>query len=190
MKVFTTGQVAKICKVGPQLVSKWFDSGRLKGYRIPGTQDRRIPREYLVRFLKEHGMPLGDLEDCAFAKILIVSQDQALINNLRREMPAERSFKVAVAASAFDAGIEVESFHPDCVIVDFSIGRTEAQTICQNLRHNAEFADIIIIALLPHPDNLVDFARSSINEIFRKPVDAELLAGRLRILIGAKKELL
>jgi len=37
MKVFTTGQVAKICKVAPRTVSKWFDSGRLKGYRIPGS---------------------------------------------------------------------------------------------------------------------------------------------------------
>ena len=60
-KVFTTGQVAKICKVAPRTVSKWFDSGRLRGYRIPGSQDRRIPREHLVRFLKEHGMPLGEL---------------------------------------------------------------------------------------------------------------------------------
>ena len=59
MKVFTTGQVAKICKVAPRTVSKWFDSGRLRGYRIPGSQDRRIPREYLIKFLKEHGMPLG-----------------------------------------------------------------------------------------------------------------------------------
>ena len=54
-KVFTTGQVAKICKVAPRTVSKWFDSGRLRGYRIPGSQDRRIPREQLIRFLKEHG---------------------------------------------------------------------------------------------------------------------------------------
>lgn len=63
MKVFTTGQVAKICGVAPRTVSKWFDSGRLKGYRIPGGPDRRIPRENLIRFLKEHGMPLGELEE-------------------------------------------------------------------------------------------------------------------------------
>ena len=126
MKVFTTGQVAKICKVAPRTVSKWFDSGRLRGYRIPGSQDRRIPREYLIKFLKEHGMPLGDLEDEAMAKVLIVAQDQVLIENVKRELPLERSFKVAVAASGFDAGIQAESFHPDCIIVDFSIGRTEA----------------------------------------------------------------
>ena len=123
MKVFTTGQVAKICKVAPRTVSKWFDSGRLKGYRIPGSQDRRIPREYLIKFLKEHGMPLGDLEDEAMAKVLVVAQDQILIENLRRELPVERQFKVGGAASGFEAGIQAESFHPDCIIVDFSIGR-------------------------------------------------------------------
>lgn len=53
--IYTTVQVAKICKVKPRTVSKWFDSGDLRGYRIPGSQDRRIPRECLTRFLKEHG---------------------------------------------------------------------------------------------------------------------------------------
>jgi excisionase family DNA binding protein len=56
MKVYTTGQVAKICQVAPRTVSKWFDNGRLKGYRIPGSQDRRIPHKHLVAFMKEHGM--------------------------------------------------------------------------------------------------------------------------------------
>ena len=189
MKVFTTGQVAKICKVAPRTVSKWFDSGRLRGYRIPGSQDRRIPREYLIKFLKEHGMPLGDLEDEAMAKVLIVAQDQVLIENLKRELPLERSFKVAVAASGFDAGIQAESFHPDCIIVDFSIGRTEALQICQNLRRNSEFAEVILIALLPDDGSSTSFDRSSINETFKKPFDSALLAERLRTLIGAKKEL-
>ena len=77
-KVFTTGQVAKICKVAPRTVSKWFDSGRLRGYRIPGSQDRRIPREHLLRFLKEHGMPLGDLEAEVYHKVLVVGADAPL----------------------------------------------------------------------------------------------------------------
>ena len=55
-KIFTTGQVAEICKVAPRTVTKWFDSGRLRGYRIPGSNDRRIPREELIKFLAEHGM--------------------------------------------------------------------------------------------------------------------------------------
>jgi excisionase family DNA binding protein len=189
MKVFTTGQVAKICKVAPRTVSKWFDSGRLKGYRIPGSQDRRIPREYLIKFLKEHGMPLGDLEDETVAKVLLVGQDQLLIENLKRELPAEKSFKVAVAASGFEAGIQSESFHPDCIVVDFSIGRVEALQICQNIRRNPEYAETIVIALLPDDGSASSIDRSSINETFKKPFDVALLAERLRTLIGARKEL-
>jgi excisionase family DNA binding protein len=62
-RVFTTGQVAKICRVNSATVAKWFDSGKLEGYRIPGHPDRRIPREALIRFLKENHMPLGVLEE-------------------------------------------------------------------------------------------------------------------------------
>src|SRR5580765_7295478 len=83
MKVFTTGQVAKICKVAPRTVSKWFDSGRLKGYRIPGSQDRRIPREYLIKLLKEYGMPLGELEAEVYHKILVVGADAPMLGSLR-----------------------------------------------------------------------------------------------------------
>jgi excisionase family DNA binding protein len=190
MKVFTTGQVAEICNVGPRVVKKWFDSGRLKGYRIPGSRCRRIPREYLIKFLKEHGMPLGDLEDDFFVKVLIVCQDQLLIDSLKREMPVERSFKVTTAVSAFGAGIEADSFHPDCIIVDFSIGRTEALQICLNSRRNAEFANIILVALSPDDERETSFDRSSINETYKMPFDPALLAERLRTLIGAKKELL
>ena len=162
---------------------------RLKGYRIPGSQDRRIPREYLIRFLKEHGMPLGDLEDEAMAKVLLVGQDQVLIENLKQKLPLDRSFKVAVAASGFEAGIQAESFHPDCIIVDFSIGRVEALQICQNLRKNADFGETILIALLPDDGSPLSFDRSAINETFKKPFDAKLLAERLRTLIGSRKEL-
>jgi len=189
MKVFTTGQVAKLCKVAPRTVSKWFDAGRLKGYRIPGSQDRRIPREYLIKFLKEHGMPLDGLEDETLAKVLVVAQDQILIDNLQRELPPDKSFRVSVAASGFDAGIQAESFHPDCVIVDFSIGKMESTQICQNLRRNSEFSDVILIALLPDDGSSASIDRSNINETFKKPFDAALLAERLRTLIGSKKEL-
>ena len=170
MKVFTTGQVAKICKVAPRTVSKWFDSGRLRGYRIPGSQDRRIPREYLIKFLKEHGMPLGELEDEAMAKVLVVGQDQVLIENLKRNLPLEKTFKLTTAASGFEAGIQAESFHPDCIVVDFSIGKVEALQICQNLRRNPQYGEVILIALLPDDGSSISFDRSDDQRNVQKAV--------------------
>ena len=189
MVVFTTGQVAKICKGAPRTVSKWFDSGRLKGYRVPGSQDRRIPREYLIRFLKEHGMPLGDLEDSMVAKVLVVVRDQTLLENIRKACPPEKSFKLAAAESGFDAGIQAKAVVPDCVVIDFAIGKVEALQVCQHLRRNPVFADAVIIALLPDDGSPLSFDRSAINETFKKPFHAELLAERMRTMVGARKEL-
>jgi excisionase family DNA binding protein len=60
--IFSTTQVAKICKVSPRTVNKWFDSGRLRGHRTLGGRLRQVPRANLIQFLLEHGMPLGELE--------------------------------------------------------------------------------------------------------------------------------
>jgi excisionase family DNA binding protein len=68
--VFTTTQAASILHVSSRTVCKWFDQGRLRGYRIPGSQDRRIPRDQLLRFVRENELPVppafdpwnGDLE--------------------------------------------------------------------------------------------------------------------------------
>ena len=186
--IFTTGQVAKICKVAPRTVSKWFDSGRLRGYRIPGSQDRRIPREHLIRFLKEHGMPLGELEDEALGKILLVGSDASTRLNLN-EMISNDDFKIEIAASGFEAGIQAESIHPDCVVIDFVMGREEALMIAQNLRKNNEFTDTVLIGLLSDEDNASGFDRSVFNETFRKPFDAALLAERIRTLVNRRKQL-
>jgi excisionase family DNA binding protein len=63
MKVYTTGQVARICHVAPRTVSAWFDSGRLLGYRLPGSRDRRIPEGRLREFMSGHGMPMDELAE-------------------------------------------------------------------------------------------------------------------------------
>jgi len=104
-------------------------------------------------------------------------------------LPVEKSFKIQVAASGFEAGIQAESFHPDCIVVDYSIGRIDAQQICQNLRRNPEYADTIVIALLPDDGSQITIDRAHVNESFKKPFDVALLAERLRTLIGARKEL-
>ncbi len=135
-KVFTTGQVAKICKVAPRTVSKWFDSGRLRGYRIPGSQDRRIPREHLIKFLKEHGMPLGELEEEGWHKILIIGAEKLFIDRIKELLPEDDDYKYELANSGFEAGIQAESFHPDTIIIDLAMGRSEALQIAANLRKN------------------------------------------------------
>ncbi|MCI0464054.1 MAG: helix-turn-helix domain-containing protein [Gemmataceae bacterium] len=188
-KVFTTGQVAKICKVAPRTVSKWFDSGRLRGYRIPGSQDRRIPREALIKFLKEYGMPLGELEEEGLHKILIVGAERLFVDRVRELLPESEDFKYELAASGFEAGIQAESFHPDTIIIDLAMGRTEARQIATNLRRKPEYEQTLIIALASEdeaaPETLVN---DGFSEAFKKPFDIALLGERIRTLVEEKRE--
>ncbi len=188
-KVFTTGQVAKICKVAPRTVSKWFDSGRLRGYRIPGSQDRRIPREALIKFLKEYGMPLGELEEEGLHKILIVGAEKLFVDRVRELLPEAEDFKYELAASGFEAGIQAESFHPDTIIIDLAMGRTEAVQIAANLRRKPEYEQTLILALASEdeaePEKL---ASHGFSEAFKKPFDIALLGERIRTLVEEKRE--
>ena len=133
-------------------------------------------------------MPLGELEDEAMGKILLVGSDMITRSNLN-EMISNDDFKIEVAASGFEAGIQAESIHPDCVVVDFVMGREEALMIAQNLRKNTEYAETVLIGLLSDEDNASGFDRSVFNETFRKPFDAALLAERIRTLVNRRKQL-
>ena len=133
-------------------------------------------------------MPLGELEDEAMGKLLLVGIDGAVKSSLLSTLPADE-FKTEVAGSGFEAGIQAESLHPDCVVIDFGMGRNEALMIAQNLRKNADYADTVLIALLSDDDNAAGFDRSFFNETFRKPFDSALLAERIRTLVNRKKQL-
>ena len=133
-------------------------------------------------------MPLGELEDEAMGKLLLVGIDGAVKSSLLSALPADE-FKTEVAGSGFEAGIQAESLHPDCVVIDFGMGRNEALMIAQNLRKNADYSDTVLIALLSDDDNAAGFDRSFFNETFRKPFDSALLAERIRTLVNRKKQL-
>src|SRR5438309_1919812 len=77
--VFTTGEAAKICKVSQQTIIRCFDSGQLKGFRVPGSRFRRIPREALYRFMKENQIPTDALES-GRRGALVVDDDPAVVD--------------------------------------------------------------------------------------------------------------
>jgi excisionase family DNA binding protein len=184
-KVFTPGQIAKICSVAPRTVSKWFDSGRLKGYRIPGRQERRIPREQLIRFLKEHGMPLWELEEEQWHKILLIGTEKLFNDRIKELLPEDQDFKFELADSGFQAGVLAIRFHPDTIIIDFGLGRAESIQIVSNLRKDEAFATTLIIGVVSEdeaaPEQLTQYG---FNVVFKKPFDIALLSEKIKGVKG------
>ena len=180
--VFTTGEVARICRVSQRTVMKWFDSGCLKGYRIPMSQDRRIPCENLIRFLKEHGMPLWELEKEEWHKILLIGTESIFNHRIRELLPESEDYRFEIANSGFEAGILAGSFHPNTIIIDLALGRSEAIQIVSNLRKDDAYASTLIIGLASEdeavPEQLLQYG---FNDVFKKPFDIALLSEKIKI---------
>jgi two-component system, OmpR family, response regulator RpaA len=188
-KVFTTGQVAKICKVAPRTVSKWFDSGRLKGYRIPGSQDRRIPREQLIRFLKEHGMPLGELEEEEWHKVLLIGTEKLFNDRIKELLPENEDYKFQYANSGFEAGMLAGNFQPDTIIIDLGLGRAESIQIVARLRADETHTGTLIVGLASEDEAAPEqLSQHGFNDIFKKPFDVALLGEKIKGIAEAKRE--
>ncbi len=143
--VLTTGQVARICNVAPRTVSKWFDSGQLRGYRIPGSKDRRIPVQALIRFMKAHGMPLSGL-DAGQTRVLLVDSDAEILDLLSRALSEEGRYEVRTSRSAFEAGMALESFRPHVVLMDVSLPDLDTQSVARLIAANPDLQGIRLIA--------------------------------------------
>jgi len=144
--VLTTGQVAKICNVAPRTVSKWFDSGQLRGYRIPGSKDRRIPLSQLVRFMRVHGIPLNGL-DGGTMRVLLVDKGEEKNNLIKEALEKDGRYEVRTAECGFDAGLIAEQFHPHVIFMDIMLEDINPQRICHVIRENTELQNTRIIAI-------------------------------------------
>ena len=131
--VLTTGEVAKICNVAPRTVSKWFDAGQLKGYRIPGSKDRRIPVTELLRFMKEHGIPLDGVVSGSM-RVLIVDEDREVVDVLKRVLTEQTEYEVQTATGNFEAGLVCERIHPHVVLINVHMEGGNGQHIAELIR--------------------------------------------------------
>ena len=144
--VLTTGDVAKICNVAPRTVSKWFDNGQLKGYRIPGSKDRRIPLSELVRFMKANNMPITALP-VGKIRVLVVNSDSSAADAMAEALQNKAGYEVQIVKSTFETGVTAQKFAPHVLLVSFLAKDIDAMDISRNIRSSEDLQTIKIIAL-------------------------------------------
>lgn len=147
-EVYTTGEVARICHVAPRTVSKWVDTGQLRGYRIPGSRDRRIPAENLLAFMRAYGIPEGGLDDDV-CRVLVVGS--ALSAEAAEVMNATGRYEVRSAGNGFEAGLLAQQFHPHAIVLDASVSPEEAAAICRKVKDSTMFQAAKVIAVDADP---------------------------------------
>jgi len=144
--VLTTGEVAKICNVAARTVSKWFDSGQIEGYRIPGSKDRRIPVQALMNFMQEHGIPFDGLMS-GNTRVLIVDSDKEVCDTLKRVFSEQTEYVVQSCSNPFTAGVECERFRPHVMLFDLEFCGDDYTSFTNGLRNSEDMQATKIIAM-------------------------------------------
>jgi len=178
--VFTTGEAADICKVSQQTIIRCFDSGRLKGFRVPGSRFRRIPREALIVFMKENGIPVDALDN-GKRKILVVDDDPEIVELFVDVLERDGRFEVKTANSGYDAGIVTQETCPDLIILDYMLPDINGNVVCQTIRKNPAFehTKIIIVSGVVNQEEINDLLKAGADEFVKKPFNIEKLIERI-----------
>src|SRR3990172_7047280 len=178
--VFTTGEAAKICKVSQQTIIRCFDSGQLKGFRVPGSRFRRIPRDQLLAFMREKGIPTEG-RGGGKRKILVVDDDPEVVNVILEVFKPDTRFEVRSVNNGFGAGMLIKEFRPDLIILDVMLPDINGKEVCQLVRNDKTMDGVKIICIsgMVEPDKVQQLRDAGANEFLQKPFDVDVLLKRV-----------
>jgi excisionase family DNA binding protein len=182
--VFTTGEAAKICKVSQQTIIRCFDNGQLKGFRVPGSRFRRIPREALYKFMKDNGIPTDALES-GKRKVLLVDDDNELVDLMTKVLEEDGRFEVRIASNGFDAGMMVKEYRPDLIVLDVMLPDINGKEVCHRVRADNTLEDVRILCIsgMIEEDKIQELRLSGADDFMHKPFDIEDLIERMCTLL-------
>lgn len=188
-RIFTTGEAAEICKVSQQTIIRCFDSGRLTGFRVPGSKFRRIPRDELVRFMRLNNIPLDVIEG-ATRRVLVVDDDTAILDLFTDVLTRDGRFEVKTATTGYDAGLLTESFKPHLIVLDYMLPDVNGNIVCQRIRTNPAYKDmrIVFVSGVVNADEVKGLIAAGADEFVKKPFDVAALVKRMAELLGLAAE--
>lgn len=130
-KVYTTGQISKICHVAPRTVSKWIDTGRIRGYRIPGSNDRRVTQSDLLDFLRTNNMHQIIREFMGTCKVVLCGLDDNQVQHVKEYLKPPR--EAVCVGCQMELGVEMVS-KPDVVVINENWqGRHNTLRLCESI---------------------------------------------------------
>jgi len=188
-RVFTTGEAAAICKVSQQTIIRCFDSGRLTGFRVPGSKFRRIPREELVRFMRANNIPVEALGN-GRKRVLAVDDDPRIIELYMDLLGRDGRFEVKTAGTGYDAGLLTEAFRPQLIILDYMLPDINGNIVCQRIRENAAYADtkVLCVSGVVNQAEIDGLISAGANAFLKKPFDVPVFMAKLEELLELESE--
>jgi len=183
-KVYTSGDVAKICGVSPDTVSRWFDVGHIDGYRLGPGGDRRIPHDNLRAFMIKHGIPLDRLDEKR-ACILVVDDEPQFLTTIPAALSALDGYEIITASTGFDAGALVVERNPRVMILDINLADMDGRKVCARVKSRPETQHTRVLAIsgVISDAEFGELKNDGFDDYLKKPFHLETLVAKVRELI-------
>ena len=184
--IFRASEIARICRTSRQTVNRWLNSGAIHGFRPTKTSDWRITRKDLLQFMKENSIPFDLLNEEEKIKVLVVDDEVNLANIIVRALRDDEGLLAEAANSGFTAGIKLENFKPDVVILDIFLGDMDGRELFEYIRQDPEHGDIKVIGItgMLDEDKIDDMLEDGFDGFLIKPFDIEALRNLIHETIG------
>jgi excisionase family DNA binding protein len=184
--VYTTGEAADICKLSQQTVIRCFDQGQLPGFRVPGSKFRRIPRDALIAFMKDNGIPLDGLDDDRI-RVLVVDDDPEIVDLFVDVLSNDGRFEVCSASSGYDAGVLTQQIRPDVVVLDYMLPDINGNVVCKTIRESEDlqYTRILVISGVVNRAEVDGLLEAGADDFIKKPFNIEVVLERIAELVQA-----
>ena len=174
--VFSTQEVAKICRVSRMTVNRWLKDGDLKGYKSTPKSNWKVIKKDLIIFMQSNNIPM-DLLKTGEVKILIVDDEIDITSFISKALKKERNFEIDVANSGFKGGIKLTEFKPDIVILDIVLGDIDGREFFEHIRENPELNKTKVIGISGKidPSEEQSLLEQGFSDFIRKPFKIKVL---------------
>ena len=183
--LITTGRVAIHCEVTVKTVNNWIDGGHLKAGTTPGRH-HRIKVVDFKEFLRRHGLP--PLEQApqlpTKPKVLVVDDDEDVVKTILKYLQRQ-GYEVCAALNGFIAGLEVERFKPDLVILDLMMPFMDGFEVCKWIKADpaTEHTKVLILTGYAEEGFIEKAKECGADDWLEKPASLAELLGKAEQLI-------
>jgi len=176
-KLMTPAEVAKRLGISPITVRSWVAKGWLTSHMTPGGHGRFLwaDVEQLIAQRRDITLP-------AALKILVVDDDAEfrayLVDALAMLLPAAT---LREASDGFAAGMAMAEFHPQLVLLDYSMPGINGAAVCRMIKSNKQYSGTRVVVVTGYADAATQatLTDSCADEVLLKPTPLRVIEGML-----------
>ncbi|MCP4672590.1 MAG: response regulator [Desulfobacula sp.] len=188
LTVFTA---SKYCNVSSKTIINWVEAGHIKAYRTVGGH-RRIKKSDLEVFMLNQGIPIPVEKDEEIRKkILVVDDDMIIVESIVQALEEDEfNYDVISASDGFEAGLQVNHFSPDLLILDIMMPDIKGYEVCKKIKTDkkTKHTKIIVLSAYLDDEKFAKMKKYGADVCLSKPLPLAKLKDEVAVLLGLKEK--